>query len=328
MSDVSGRLTTQGGLSFIASNDSYELVFFFPNVNDTGHYASSYDRSGYFKLIENGDTITMSYSPIELHVTEFHQFSNHSLISGTFVIQEIYESGIEYIGYVQHGVFTNIPIVHNGPSGNYLIYQGEEADIQESKIMRTNNFFFSRYKFDNEYAYSLKYGMGSSSYSSYKFSSGTFGQINISEINESGNTISGWIKTTEDIDLEIQFQEMADGQMAMVYNFGEEIMYFDSVKYVVPELSPNTYDIYGYKGSSVEIKISASHDPQGMTSTHVQTHLYNYNGGITYLEDFLYGFSFLNFSSNNTKMSFEYGSVEMADFRQVCIKGKNIQLEM
>lgn len=36
MSQVKGRLTSQGGLSFVASNDSYQLLFFFPDVVDTG----------------------------------------------------------------------------------------------------------------------------------------------------------------------------------------------------------------------------------------------------------------------------------------------------
>ncbi|NEN23838.1 hypothetical protein G3O08_10025 [Cryomorpha ignava] len=336
MSDVTGRLTSQGGLSFIGSNDSYELLFFLPQVIDTGLYANPFFVDKYLKVIENGDTTAMYSSDISLHITQYHQFSNYTLISGTFEVWGINESINIPNGSIESGEFTNIPLFHNGSDGNYVIYQGEEADISTSKIMITDKMFFSHFRFKDEYIHSIDYGESSSGLSPSTLSSGTANsKVNITELNESESTVSGWIKTKEEVDLELHFQtvdymsfpELEDGQMAVVFNFGEEILYFDSAKYVIPEFPSNKVDIYGYKGESTETRISVFYNLVDASSIQGQSQLYN--TGLTYLESMIYGFSYLDFSSDNTKLSFEYGrAMGEPIYRQLCIKGKNIPIGM
>src|SRR5690554_7759709 len=42
INDVSARATTLGGFSFVTSNDAYEILFFFPDVSDTGQFLAPY----------------------------------------------------------------------------------------------------------------------------------------------------------------------------------------------------------------------------------------------------------------------------------------------
>jgi len=340
MSDVTGRLTSQGGLSFLASNNSYQLLFLFPAVNDTGLYGSLPLYNKFFKFIDNGDTTSTFYSPITFHVTQYDQFSNYTLISGTFKIQYIEETANQYRGEISEGIFTNIPLVHNGAPGNYVIYQGEHEVINSSEVMVADNFFFSKFQFDGIALSSMQYdrtngghaGSGMNPYSTLS------SQMDISQIDESEQTVSGWIKIEEEYDLELHFQdteymslpELEDGQMAMLFNFGEVIMYFDSAKCEIPEFPSNMFKIYGYYGSNV-LRLSAPYDPQAANPIHGQTFLYN--TGFPFLESLINGYSHRSFSANLTKMSFEFGrvmgsGVGSGPYNQLYIEGKNIPIRM
>src|SRR5690554_4899282 len=81
INDVSARATTLGGFSFVTSNDAYEILFFFPDVSDTGQFLAPYTSNSHFRVIENGDTIPCSTNDFILHITHFEVFSNHTLIS-------------------------------------------------------------------------------------------------------------------------------------------------------------------------------------------------------------------------------------------------------
>lgn len=262
------------------------------------------------------------------------------MISGTFKIQYIEETVNQYRGEISEGIFTNIPLLHEGDPGNYLFYQGEEEVITNSKVMVADNFFFSKFKFDGIALSSMQYdktnsghaGSGMNPYSSL------FSKIDISQIDESEQTVSGWIKIEEDYDLELHFQdteymslpELEDGQMAMLFDFGEVITYFDSAKFVLNEFSSGMYTIYGYYGSNM-IRLSAPYDPQAANPIHGQTFLYN--TGFTFIESLINGYSHRSFSSNNTKVSFEFGrvmgtGVGSEGYNQLYLEGKNIPVEL
>src|SRR5690554_6483634 len=50
ISDVSGRATTLGGFSFLSANDAMELLFYFPDVSDTGFYPAPYTSDNYLRI--------------------------------------------------------------------------------------------------------------------------------------------------------------------------------------------------------------------------------------------------------------------------------------
>lgn len=323
--DVSGRCTSLGGFSILSSNDSYELLFFFPDVNDTGSFSVPYKPTNHLRIIQNGDTLPSYTHDFIAHISHFEEFSNYTMISGTFKMTAA-EGGPNgsYIE-IKDGEFWNIPISDLPPEGNKVIYQGEETTLRSQKALITDYMFFTKFKFLNEYIYTSSYGLTSFDNSYSRSSFGHMGsQIAITERNQTESTVSGRMKTAEEVDLDLNFEnlpylnfpELEDGQVALVFNFGEEIMYFDSAKYVVAEPLLSSGYIRGYKGGSIEFTIHTFFDQEDIAVNQGPT-LLNQTG-ITFLKNEVYGYSFTSISPNNTTASFEYGTImEGSGYHQV-----------
>lgn len=126
----------------------------------------------------------------------------------------------------------------------------------------------------------------------------------------------------------MNFPELDEQQLALVFNFGEEIMYFDSAKYIVAEESYLSDQIEAYNDGSIVMTIFILFDQQGIDVE--QGHTVMANSGISFLPNEVDLYSFIDFSPDSTTASFEFGSMMggMPGYKQVCIKGKNISVEI
>lgn len=330
---VSGRFTTIDGFSFVASNDKLVLYFYLPAVSDTGLYHFTNERDYYFQLLLNGDTINGQQSSILIDIDTYEVHQNYSLVSGTFSGHFVYGQDASNYVWIDGGTFENIPISNTGETGNYAYYKGERMPLTETKAFITERERIFTFKIpgasirvtdfiteENFPAWTrLDY---------YQMSS----DLVIDNLNATEQKVSGEVKTREDFDLEVHykdasydvFPEVDDGDMVLVYNFGEEIIYFDSVKYVIPPLE--TDYILAYSGNK-HLKMSKLFSPSDPNPTH--GHVMVYNTGFTILPDEFSTHGFIYLSSNNTSAYFEAGRIGNAvQFRPLSILGKNIPVEM
>lgn len=333
ISEVSGRYTSLGGFSFSTSNDNLQLLFFFPDVNDTGRY--SYTIGNNLRIIDGDDTIPTYTHFFNVDITHFDQFSNHNLVSGTFEVIASTLGPNEYYVEVQNGQFSNIPISDMPSNGNNVIYQGEEIGLTNSKSLIMDHIYFSKFNFADEFIYTTSFGLNDFDNANSTMSFDRMNsQIILSHQNPTENLVSGRIRTTSKVDLDLNFEgvsymkfpELEDGQMAMVFNFGEVTMYFDSAKYFIKELPFEYRYIEAYANGEVSISMTVPSDIQGNYSDKGHSNLSN--DGLTFLPAEVDVYGFIDLSSDHTIVSCEFGSmITSMPYNQVSIKGRNILVE-
>src|SRR5690606_35355524 len=196
-----------------------------------------------------------------------------------------------------------------------------------------DHVFFSRFQFADESVYTTSFGLSSFQNS---YCHGSFGRIDseiaISNQSQTENTVSGRIKSTEEVDLDFNFDNrsymsfpaLEEGQMALVFNFGEDILFFDSAKYIIPDFPFMQHQIEAYKNGSLVISITVLFDQQGADVN--QGYSILANSGVSFLPDQVDLHSFIVLSPSDNIANFEFGSMMsgMPIYQQVALKGKNI----